>query len=107
MIHIVTIIVMFVGVAFCGLAALGMLRFPDVYTRMHAASKAGPLGAGLVLLAAGIESADAMVIIRCFVGLFFLVITAPLSAHLLSRAALRAGIAPTPSTSIDESWNNK
>ena len=104
---VVTMIVMFVGVAFCALAALGMLRFPDVYTRMHAASKAGPLGAGLVLLAAGLESGDPMVIIRCLVGVFFLLITAPVAAHLLSRAALRAGTAPIASTSIDESWNNK
>ena len=39
-----------VGSLFCVVAALGLVRFPDLYTRLHAAAKAGPIGAGLVLL---------------------------------------------------------
>ena len=53
---------MLIGAIFCALAALGVLRFPDLYTRLHAASKAGPLGAGLILLAAGLASGDVLIL---------------------------------------------
>jgi multicomponent Na+:H+ antiporter subunit G len=91
-----------IGSALSLLAALGLLRFPDVYTRLHAASKAGTLGAGLILLAAGVASGDWSTAVRCVLGLIFIVITSPVSAHLLARAALLEGIAPHQSTSIDE-----
>lgn len=91
-----------VGAAFSAVAALGLLRFPDVYTRLHAASKAGPLGAGLILIAVGLESADWAVAARCVLGLTFLVLTSPVSAHLLARAALKSGVSPAPLTSIIE-----
>lgn len=85
---------------FSALAALGMLRFPDVYTRLHAASKAGALGLGLVFLAVAVVSLDIAVAVRALLGLFFILATAPVSAHLLARAALRSGPRPTEKTSI-------
>lgn len=96
-----------VGSAFCGAAALGILRFPDLYTRLHAASKAGPIGAGLILLGAGIASGDVMIFARSLFGLVFLILTSPVSAHLLARAARRAEIRPSELTSIDEQANNQ
>jgi multicomponent Na+:H+ antiporter subunit G len=98
----VAAVLIVVGSLFCALAALGILRFPDVYTRLHAASKAGPLGAGLLLLGLGIASGDLAVLIKCVVGLVFLIVTAPISAHLLARAALKSGVRPADVTSIDE-----
>jgi len=94
--------ILLVGAAFSAIAALGILRFPDVYTRLHAASKAGPLGAGLILVAVGIESGDWSVAVRCVLGLVFLIVTSPVSAHLLARAALKSGVSPDPRTSIVE-----
>lgn len=91
-----------VGAAFSAIAALGLLRFPDVYTRLHAASKAGTLGAGLILIAVGIESGDWSVAVRCVLGLVFLIVTTPVAAHLLARAALKSGVSPDPRTSIVE-----
>lgn len=90
-----------VGAAFCCLAALGILRFPDVYTRLHAASKAGPLGAGLVLLGVGVGAGDGLVLLRSVIGLVFLLLVSPVSAHLLARAALKSGVVPVSNTSID------
>lgn len=86
------------GALLTALAALGILRFPDVYTRLHAASKAGPLGAGLILLGAGLASADWAIFVRALVGFLFLIATSPVSAHLLARAALRAGVEPSADT---------
>jgi len=94
--------ILLIGAAFSAIAALGILRFPDVYTRLHAASKAGPLGAGLILIAVGIESGDWAVGVRCILGLAFLIVTSPVSAHLLARAALKSGVSPDPRTSIVE-----
>lgn len=91
-----------VGSLFCALAALGILRFPDVYTRLHAASKAGPLGAGLILLGLGASSGEPATLLKCVIGLIFLILTAPISAHLLARAALKSGTNPMQGTSIDE-----
>ena len=99
---ILAAVLLLIGSAFCALAALGVVRFPDVYTRLHAASKAGPLGAGMVLVALGIQSGDPVIFVRALVGLLFLLITAPVSAHLLARAAQRSGVSPVPGTSKDE-----
>lgn len=96
---------MVVGAIFSLLAALGILRLPDLYTRMHAAAKAGPVGAGLVLLAIAMASFDGPVILRALAGIFFLLLTLPVSAHLLARAAHLAGYRPAAVTVMDELQN--
>lgn len=90
------------GSLLSALAALGILRFPDVYTRLHAASKAGPLGAGLILLGVAFASGDWAIAVRGVLGLVFLIVTSPVSAHLLARAALKTGTNPDSRTSINE-----
>jgi multicomponent Na+:H+ antiporter subunit G len=91
-----------VGALFSFLAAIGILRLPDLYTRMHAASKAGTLGAGLALIAIAIYALDAAVALRALAGVTFLVLTAPVAAHLLARAAYTAGYKPAPITHIND-----
>lgn len=95
-------VLLLIGTIFCTLASVGLLRFPDVYTRLHAASKAGPLGAGLVLLAVAVASADLAIAIKAILGLVFLLATAPLAAHLLARAALKSGTPLSNNSSINE-----
>ena len=91
-----------IGGTFSFLAALGILRLPDLYTRMHAASKAGPVGAGLMLLGVALVAFDGAVMLRAILGILFLLLTTPVSAHLLARAAYRAGVRPVASTSIND-----
>jgi len=91
-----------IGSAFCLLAAIGVLRFPDLYTRMHAATKAGPVGAGFVLLAIAVASLDASVAMRALAGIGFLILTAPVAAHLLARAAYSAGYQPSEATKVND-----
>ena len=91
-----------VGGLFSLLAAVGMLRLPDLYTRMHAASKAGVVGAGLVLIAVALVSLDAAVALRAVLGIVFLLLTTPVSAHLLARAAYHSGIRPIGDTNISD-----
>ncbi len=104
---VVAAILLVVGALLSAVAALGLLRLPDLFTRMHAASKAGPLGAGLILLGAAFAAGDWAIAIRCVLGFCFLIATSPVSAHLLARAALRSGVVPDPRTNIDENWTNR
>jgi multicomponent Na+:H+ antiporter subunit G len=82
---------MVVGALFSLIAAIGLNRLPDLYTRMHAASKAGTVGSGLLLLAVGLHAADVATFGRALAGIVFFVLTAPVSAHLLARAAHKVG----------------
>ncbi|MFB2550984.1 monovalent cation/H(+) antiporter subunit G [Ensifer soli] len=90
------------GAVFTLLAAIGILRFPDLYTRMHAASKAGTVGSGLLLLAAGLNAADPAVLMRALLGFVFFILTAPVAAHLLARAAHAAGQKQYGLSAVDE-----
>ncbi len=80
-----------IGAAFALVASVGLLRLPDVYSRMHAASKAGTLGSGVMLLALAVVSDDPAIITRALAGILFFLLTAPISAHLLAKAAYAAG----------------
>ncbi len=93
---------MLAGALFCLLAAVGLLRLPDVYTRMHAASKAGTMGTGLLLTAIALVAFDGAIILRAIAGFVFLLLTAPVAAHLLARAAFLTGHKPTDLTTINE-----
>ncbi|WP_176083440.1 monovalent cation/H(+) antiporter subunit G [Martelella sp. HB161492] len=79
------------GAAFTLTAAIGINRLPDLYTRMHAASKAGTVGSGLIFLAIGFHSGDISIFVRAIAGILFFILTAPVSAHLLARAAHQIG----------------
>ncbi len=82
------------GGIFCVVGALGMLRMPDFYTRMHAASVIETLGAGLVLLGLLLQVGFTLVAVKLlFVGvlIFF---ASPTATHALARAALLRGLKP-------------
>ncbi len=68
-----------------------MLRLPDVYSRMHAASKAGTVGSGAMMIALAVFADDLATATRAIAGVVFFMLTAPISAHLLAKAAYSAG----------------
>ncbi|MPZ71786.1 MAG: Na+/H+ antiporter subunit G [Nitriliruptorales bacterium] len=90
------------GVAFATLAALGLQQFDDVFARMHAATKPATLGLVLLLLAVALRlgAADAVAKLALVAVLQF--ITAPVGAHMVGRAAFRAGTELSSRTEIDE-----
>ncbi|NLC77805.1 MAG: Na+/H+ antiporter subunit G [Clostridia bacterium] len=75
-------------------SALGAIRFPDIYTRSHAASKSTALGVLFALLGAFLYFllADGHVSIRLLLGIFFVFLTAPVASHVVCRAAYRTGV---------------
>ena len=98
-------ILMLLGGLLALTAAIGLLRLPDLYTRMHAASKAGAMATGLMYFALAVTAAyalDGAVILRAFVGFVFVLLTTPVSAHLLARAAFISGYKPSDVTVIME-----
>ena len=86
-------------------AALGVLRMPDLYTRMHAATKAGTLGAGLLLVGAAFVLGDPWVTVRAVLTVAFLALTVPVASHLVARAAYRTGRAPLWSATVLDEWD--
>ncbi len=92
MAEIIMVALILIGGFFCLVAGLGVLRLPDVLIRMHASTKAGTLGSGLVMGAVAIYFADTATITRAVVAILFLLITAPVAAHMIGRAAFRVGV---------------
>ncbi|MBC8131323.1 MAG: monovalent cation/H(+) antiporter subunit G [Rhizobiaceae bacterium] len=86
-------LLMLTGSAFTLVAAIGLLRLPDLYTRMHAASKAGSVGVGLILLALALVADGWPEALRALAAILFFLLTTPISAHLLAKAAHGAGYA--------------
>jgi len=82
-------------------AALGVVRFPDAFTRMHAATKAGVVGAGGLLFGASLALGSWSAIFMAAVGVFFLVATVTIAAHTLGRAAYLSGAPLAESTKTD------
>lgn len=80
------------GAAFVLIGALGVTRMPDLMLRMHATTKAGALGGGLLAIAAGVHFGDASVMVRALAILGFVVLTAPVAAHVIARAGYHTGI---------------
>lgn len=80
------------GVLTALLAAVGLLRMPDVYTRMSATSKASTLAKMCVFLALALEFGELGVTTRALAAVAFVFLTAPLAAHAIGRAAVALGV---------------
>lgn len=76
------------------IGAAGVLRFPDVYTRMHAASITDTLGAGTIILGLILQAGLTLVAAKLFLILIFLFFTSPASSFALAHAALSSGVKP-------------
>lgn len=82
------------GSAVMLLASVGLVRMPDLYIRMQAATKASTLGLILLAVAAALHFGELTVTARAFLLVFFVLLTSPIGAHALGRAAYRAGVKP-------------
>jgi multicomponent Na+:H+ antiporter subunit G len=82
------------GGVFCVVGAIGLLRMPDFYTRMHAASVIETLGAGLVLLGLVLQAGFTLVAVKLLVVGMLIFFASPTATHALARAALARGLKP-------------
>lgn len=95
-------ILMILGALFCLIAAIGIYRMPDLYMRMHAATKAGAFGGSLLALAAAFHFATPRAVIMAILIIVFFYITAPIAAQVFGLAAYRRGVPLWEKTGIDQ-----
>lgn len=82
------------GVFFFVAGTVGLLRFPDVYTRLHALTKADNLGLGLVVLGLAVEAESVRAIVRLLLTWCLVLLANATSAHLVARTAAARGLEP-------------
>lgn len=82
------------GSALVVIGALGIWRFPDFYSRLHAAGVTDTFGADLVLLAMVFQADNWLIVVKLFIIFMFLVMTSPVSTHAVAHAALVGGLRP-------------
>ena len=99
---IIMMILASLGALFILLGAVGILRMPDTYLRLSATTKAATLGIVFVLLVAALYFNTLSVNTRVIVIILFLFLTAPVSAHLIGRAAYRSGNKLWEGSKIDD-----
>ncbi|OWJ76661.1 sodium:proton antiporter [Haematobacter genomosp. 1] len=87
MIEVITGILALLAGGFALVAAVGVVRFPDALTRMHASSKVGAFAGSLALICAAVDIGSVSAVTRAVIAILFLFLTAPIGAHLLGRAA--------------------
>ncbi|MGX9355749.1 monovalent cation/H(+) antiporter subunit G [Roseobacteraceae bacterium S113] len=88
----IVIVLILTGSAFGALGGLGIVRLPDVLIRMHASTKIGTLACGLICAGAAVYFGTSEIIIRAVAIVLFLLLTAPIAAHMIGRAAVSTGV---------------
>ncbi|HOE20797.1 MAG: monovalent cation/H(+) antiporter subunit G [Spirochaetes bacterium] len=97
---IIICIFLAIGLLVNGISIVGLMRFPDIYTRLHAATKTTTFGSIFVVLAVGVkniwyyDATSITIIIHSIVALLVIIFTNPISAHAIARASLLSGIKP-------------
>jgi len=95
-------ILMVLGALFCLIAAIGVYRMPDLYMRMHAATKAGAFGGSLLVLAAAFHFGTPRSFIMAVLIIGFFYLTAPIAAQVFGLAAYRRGLGLWEHSKVDE-----
>ena len=93
-VHAVTIVLALVGALFFLAGTLGLLRLPDFYARVHAATKCDTVGAGAILLALAVHVAPHPEALKLIALLVLVLLSSPTSGHALARAAYDTGLRP-------------
>lgn len=106
MITVVSALCLLSGSLLALTAALGIVRFPDLFSRMHAATKPQTLGILLILLGVALRMDEPRAIGMLLVVAIFQLLTAPVSAHMIGRTAYRTGPVGRDRLAIDELNDN-
>ncbi len=101
-INILSDIVLLIGLVFVFLGMLGLIRLPDVYNRLHTTAKIGTLGAFGVMLSILMKAGFTPIGVKAIAVGLFLLLTAPIAAHMITRAAHRHGVGLCKESVIDE-----
>jgi multicomponent Na+:H+ antiporter subunit G len=97
-----TVALIAIGAVLMVLAAVGIIKMPDVYSRMQSSTKASTLGVGCTMLAVAIDFGDLAITTRVVLIVAFVFLTAPISAQMIGRAAYYVGVPLWEGTTLDE-----
>ncbi|MFW6096461.1 MAG: monovalent cation/H(+) antiporter subunit G [Chloroflexota bacterium] len=100
--ELLVVILIALGTVFILVAAIGLNRMPDLYTRMHGTTKSTTLGITAILLATVIYFGTSAAITRAILVVVFFFLTAPIATHMLARAAYRRDVERWSGTVLDE-----
>jgi len=92
MADILTALMLWVGAFFMLISALGLVRFPDLFTRMHAAAKTGTLGIVCLVIGVAIHFQRLEITFIAFLTVTFFFITVPIASQLIGRAGYHIGV---------------
>ncbi len=87
-------ILLVAGSFICVTGGVGMLRFPDFFTRIHAAGVTDTLGAGLIFTGLMLQAGLSLVLAKLVMILLFMLFTSPTASHAVAKAALHSGLEP-------------
>jgi len=93
-VEILSWILLLGGAIFLLIGAIGVLRFPDFYTRLHAVSVCDTLGAGLVLIGLMLQGGFSLVTVKLLLIFYFMMFSGPTAVHALAQAALQSKLKP-------------
>lgn len=97
-----TVIFLAAGLFFLSVGCFGLIRMPDLFCRMHAAAKSTTLGLGFILIASFVHLGFSAVGLKAILAIVFSFLTAPVGAHLISRAAYQRGVELYHRSAVDE-----
>jgi multicomponent Na+:H+ antiporter subunit G len=92
--ELVGIFFIILGVPFFLSGTVGLLRLPDIYTRLHALTKADNVGLGFIVLGLAVQSTSWLEVVKLFLIWFLVLLASATSCHLVADAALRRNIKP-------------
>lgn len=95
-------VLMVIGAFFMLLAALGVVRMPDLFTRMHASTKSTTLGVACLMLGVAVHFGELAIAARALAVVAFVFFTAPVAAHMIARAAYFSDVPLWDGTLSDE-----
>ena len=102
MVDVLSAALLLTGVALSVVAGVGLVRFPDVFSRMHAATKPATLGLLLIAIGAALQQEEGSNATKLLLVAAFQFLTAPVAAHMIGRAAYRAGAGALDELVVDE-----
>jgi multicomponent Na+:H+ antiporter subunit G len=107
MTNIIGYFLMIVGTLFDVFGCIGLVRFPDVYNRLQAATKCVTLGTILLLIGAGLVSGDASTIAKAVICSVFILLTSPTAAHAIAKGSHSSGVQLWEKSVIDKYAEDK
>jgi multicomponent Na+:H+ antiporter subunit G len=100
--EVIALLLTAIGVGFMLVSSIGLIRMPDLYTRVHTSGKAGTLGIAGILLGVAFFQADLLTATKMVALIVFFLLTAPAASHMLDRAAYLTGVKPMEGTAPDD-----